>query len=194
MIDALVQMDRALFALINGRLTHPLLDPVMVFVTTQENWYPILLGLWIALLIWGGRRGRLAAIALVVAVAATDQVTCSVLKPLFKRIRPCNALPAEHVHLLVERSKAFSFPSAHAANSFAMATIAGWRFRKYAAYPFAVAAVVAYSRVYVGVHYPFDAVGGVIVGLIMGQISIKLVVAIADWWRKRQAKVQDVLS
>ena len=194
MTEVLAEIDRALFALLNGTLTHPVLDTVMTFITTQENWYPVLLGLWIALLIWGGRRGRIAAAALVVAVAATDQMTCSVLKPLFHRVRPCNALAPEEVRLLVDRSKAFSFPSAHAANSFAMATVVGWRFRKYAPYAFAVALAVAYSRVYVGVHYPFDSIAGALVGMVLGQLSIKLVVSIADWWKKKRTRVHDVLS
>lgn len=190
----LAGIDRSLFVLLNGRLTHPVLDSIMIFITTQENWYPVLLGLWIALIIWGGRRGRIAAAALVVAVAATDQVTCSILKPIFRRIRPCNALAPEQVRLLVDRSRAFSFPSAHAANSFAMATVVGWRFRKYAPYAFAIALAVAYSRVYVGVHYPFDSIAGALIGTVLGHLSIRLVVSIADWWRKRRAPVRDVLS
>lgn len=194
MTATLTDIDRALFAVLNGKLTHPVLDHVMTFITTQENWYPALLGLWIALLIWGGRRGRIAAIALVIAVAATDQVACSLMKPLFRRVRPCTALPPEHVRLLVERSRAFSFPSAHAANSFAMAAVVGWRFRRYAVYAFAVAAAVAYSRVYVGVHYPFDVIAGAVVGLVLGNLSIRLVAAVADWWKKKRTTVRDVLS
>ena len=75
-----------------------------------------------------------------------------------------------------------------------MATVVGWRFRRYAAYPFAIAALVAYSRVYVGVHYPFDVIAGAIVGIILGNVSIKLVVAVVDWWRKRRRDEGDVLS
>jgi undecaprenyl-diphosphatase len=194
MTEILTELDRSLFLLLNGKLAHPVLDPVMTFITTQENWYPVLLGLWIAMLIWGGRRGRIAAVALVVAVAATDQVTSSILKPLFRRVRPCNAFAPWQVRLLVDRSKAFSFPSAHAANSFAMATIVGWRFRKYAPYAFAVAVAVAYSRVYVGVHYPFDTVAGALVGMVLGRLSLTLVVSIADWWKRRHKPLGDVLS
>ena len=75
-----------------------------------------------------------------------------------------------------------------------MATVVGWRFRKYAPYAFAVALAVAYSRVYVGLHYPFDVVAGALIGMALGQLSIKLVASIADWWKKRRASVRDVLS
>ena len=159
-----------LFDLLNGELTHPFLDVAMPAVTTQENWYPVLIGLWIALIIWGGRRGRIAALLLVIAIALTDQITCSVLKPAFARMRPCNALPANEVRLLVGRSAAYSFPSAHASNSFAMATIVAWRLPRLAPIAFAVAALVAYSRVYVGVHYPLDVVAGGVLGLAVGKL------------------------
>ncbi len=172
MVDGLVHLDRWLFALLNGRLTSPFLDKVMPFVTTQEHWYPVLLVIWIALIVWGGRRGRIAAVLLIVAVALSDQISCSLLKPLVGRIRPCNALPTDQVRLLVGCSKAFSFPSAHAANSFAMASVVSWGMPRLSLPAFLIAALVAYSRVYVGVHYPFDVVAGAVLGLVIGEIVL----------------------
>jgi len=149
----------------------------------------VLAGLWLALIIWGGRRGRMAAVALVIAIALTDQICCSVLKPLVGRIRPCNALPPEQCRLLVGRSSAMSFPSAHAANSFAMATVASWKLSRFAPLLFLVAAAVAYSRVYVGVHYPFDVIAGAIIGALLGRLAIWLVETVTDrcsrWWEIR---------
>lgn len=177
MFEIIDVVDVPLFYLLNGRLHHPVLDAVMTAVTTQENWYPVLLGIWIALLIWGGRRGRLAAVMLVVAIALSDQVTCSILKPLFGRVRPVNALPASEVRLLVGGSKAWSFPSAHAANSMALATVLGHRFPRFWPAFAAVAMLVAYSRVYVGVHYTFDVVVGALVGIVCGRLAIWIVEA-----------------
>jgi undecaprenyl-diphosphatase len=170
MTEYLATLDAAIFRSLNGDLTHPVLDWLMPFVTTQENWYAVLLGLWVAMLIWGGRQGRIAAVLIVIAIAISDQLTCSVLKPLVGRIRPCNALPPESVRLLVGGSHAFSFPSAHASNSFAMATVVAWRFPKFALVAFFVAVLVAYSRVYVGVHYPFDVLAGALLGLLIGKV------------------------
>jgi undecaprenyl-diphosphatase len=187
MINQLVAIDTALFVLLNTKLTHPVLDSVMPFVTHQENWYPVLIGLWLALIV--GRRGRMAAVALIIAIALTDQISCSVIKPLVGRVRPCNALTPAQCHLLVGRSSAMSFPSAHAANSFAMAMVASWRLRRFAPLFYFVAVVVAYSRVYVGVHYPLDALAGAVLGALLGQLSIRLVVAVwrrcDRWWRIR---------
>jgi undecaprenyl-diphosphatase len=151
-------------------------------ITTQENWYPVLGGLGVALLIWGGRRGRMAVAMLVIAVAITDQITCSFLKPLFGRVRPCNGLPVGSFRQIVGATASFSFPSAHAANSFAMASVVSWRFPAFAIVAYLIAAAVAYSRVYVGVHYPFDAFAGAFVGLLTGRLAIWIVVALRRRW------------
>ncbi len=187
MIERLLELDAAVFRLLNGTLHHPLLDAIFPFVTTQENWYPVLGGLFFAMIIWGGRRGRMAAAMLVVAIALADQLSCTVLKPLVGRVRPCNALPAEEVRLLVRGSKALAFPSAHAANSFAMATVATWRFRRLAPLFFLIAAAVAYSRVYVGVHYPLDVIGGAILGVAVGRAAIWLIAAFVRVWGRWRA-------
>lgn len=177
MISWYLELDRHLYYLINGA-HNPFVDTVMRAITTQENWYPVLGGLAVALLIWGGKRGRMAVAMLVIAVAITDQIACSVLKPLIHRVRPSIALPPETVHRIVGATAAYSFPSAHAANSFAMATVVSWRFPKAAIFAFLIAAAVAYSRVYVGVHYPFDSVAGAFLGLLTGRLAIWIVVAI----------------
>jgi undecaprenyl-diphosphatase len=177
-IGFLTELDVALFVLLNTKLTHPILDSVMPFVTEQEHWYPVLLGLWLALIIWGGKRGRMAAVALVIAVALSDRITCGLIKPLVGRIRPCNVLPAAQCRLLVGRSTAFSFPSAHAANAFAMATVVSWRISRFAPLFFLFAVAVAYSRVYVGVHYPADIIGGAVLGALLGRLAIWVVAAV----------------
>ena len=190
MINQLIAIDSALFVVLNTRLTHPVLDSVMPFVTHQENWYPVLVGLWLALIIWGGRRGRMAAVALIIAIALTDQIACSVIKPLVGRVRPCNALTPAECRLLVGRSSAMSFPSAHAANSFAMATVVSWKLRRFAPLLYFFAVLVAYSRVYVGVHYPIDVLAGAVLGALLGRLAIWVVVAVRRrwdrWWEVRR--------
>jgi undecaprenyl-diphosphatase len=184
----IAELDARLFTLINVDLHHPVLDVVMRAITTQQNWYPVLGGLAAALLIWGGRRGRMAVAMLVIAVAITDQISCSVLKPLVGRVRPPGALAPENVHLIVGATASWSFPSAHAANSFAMATVVSWRFPRFAPVAFLIAAAVAYSRVYVGVHYPLDAIGGAILGLLTGRLAIWIVVALRRRWDAARAR------
>lgn len=192
MLDRLLTLDTELFGFLNGSLTHPVLDAVMPVVTNQENWYPFLIGLWLALLIWGGRKGRIAGAALIVAIALSDQLSSGVMKPIFGRLRPCNALPLDEVRLLVKRSKAFSFPSSHAANAFSMATVVSWRWPKLAGLFFAIAFAVAYSRVYVGVHYPLDTLVGAVVGVLCGRLALWSVNALVRVWRTRFGRTRAV--
>jgi undecaprenyl-diphosphatase len=185
MIDQLVAIDQSFFTFLNGIAYCPVLDAIMPAVTRQENWYPLLGGLWIALLIWGGRRGRMAGIMLIITIALADQLSSAALKPLVRRVRPCNALPLDEIRLLVRRSGAFSFPSSHASNSFGMATVLAWRWPRLAMLFFAVAILVAYSRVYVGVHYPMDVLAGAALGVMCGRAAIWIVVAARRWWERR---------
>jgi undecaprenyl-diphosphatase len=87
-------------------------------------------------------------------------------------MRPCNAL--ENVHLLVHCSKAFSFPSSHATNIFTGMSILAFVYRRLKVGLFGIAALVAYSRVYVGVHYPFDVLSGAALGIACAATVIVL--------------------
>ncbi|MCD4691230.1 phosphatase PAP2 family protein [bacterium] len=192
MIAWLEALDVALFRFINVSAWHPFIDPVMVAVTSQDRWYAALLGGWLAMIIWGGRRGRLAAAMVVLAVTFSDQLSSGLMKPLVGRIRPCNALPLDEIRLLVRQSKAFSFPSSHAANSFSMATVLAWRYPRFIPLSLAVAVIIGYSRIYVGVHYPLDVFVGAVVGVLCGRAAILIVRAIDKWWcdRRRSAALR----
>jgi len=186
MISWLETMDIALFRFLNTSVHHPAIDPIMVAITSQDRWYAILLGAWLAMIIWGGRRGRLAAVMVILAVTLSDQLSSGLLKPLIGRARPCNALPLDEIRLLVRRSKAFSFPSSHAANSFSMATVIAWRYPRFRALIFFIALAIAYSRIYVGVHYPLDSIVGAVLGVLCGKMAILIVRSTDQWWCERR--------
>ena len=162
LLETLTRWDIALFYLINHSTQNRLFDIVMPFLTDIDNWRIPLGVVWIGLLIFGGKKGRIVALLAVVCLALTDQLSSSVLKPLFARTRPCKVL--ENVHLLVNCSGAFSFPSSHATNIFAQAWLFAYSYRKMTPLVFFLAALVGYSRVYVGVHFPFDVLFGAILG------------------------------
>ena len=172
MIEFLSHLDQELFFLINQKLANPVFDVIMPFITTEENFIIPLILLFLGLLVFGGRRGRIVAMLLLFTVLLSDQLSSSVLKPLFGRIRPCNAL--EGVRLLDRCSHSYSFPSSHATNSFAAATVFSAIYRKYRRYLFAIAALVAYSRPYVGVHYPSDVIFGAVLGILCGYFVLLL--------------------
>jgi membrane-associated phospholipid phosphatase len=117
-----------------------------------------------------GWRKALPFLALVaVTVTLTDQLATSLIKPLVHRLRPCNPQAlVDHGRFLLGYKTSFSFPSNHAMNMFGQATLLAFLYRRYAVYFFLFAAFIAYSRVYVGVHYPLDVIGGAIFGIICG--------------------------
>lgn len=154
-------LDTKLFYLINIGTQNRFFDLLMPLVTNFNNWLPLIVPVVIGLLVWGGRKGRVAVIVIAIAVGLSDYTSGKILKYLIGRIRPCNAL--EGVHLLVYCGK-FSFPSSHAANMSALTVIGSYYYRKALVPLFILALVIGYSRVYVGVHYPFDVLGGFIWG------------------------------
>ena len=177
-------LDLHLFRVINGDLSNAVFDSLMPFITDPGPFVIPLTLIGVGLVVWGGWKGRLlvvmALLLLVVSNAVSEQ-----LKQLFQRPRPCLAL--ETVRLLVGCSKTnFSFPSSHASNITAQALLFAYSYRPIAVPLFLVAAAVGYSRVYVGVHYPLDVVGGILVGLACGAVFIFLTREVERRLPKRQ--------
>ena len=142
-------------------------------VLTNLDYWRIPLGLMaILLLIWGKKKGRITVLLLVLGITLSDQLCNNLLKPLIGRIRPCNVL--ENIHLLVNCTKAYSFPSSHAMNIFTGCTLLSYSYRKIKVILFIIAILVSYSRIYVGVHYPFDVLAGVILGIFCAFVIISL--------------------
>ena len=163
MLEYILQLDTQLFYLINVTLQNVIFDWLMPFITEKTHWFPVW-GVVIILLLWkGGKQGRIVLVLIIPLIFLSDQLSSSILKPLIARTRPCVAL--DNVHLLVNKTTSFSFPSSHAVNFFALATYFGYFYRKYIWWFLLLATLVAYSRVYVGVHYPFDVLAGAIVGV-----------------------------
>jgi membrane-associated phospholipid phosphatase len=161
-IDAI---DHAVFQFINQTLANPVTDFIMPLVTADLN-LKIFYALCLLLILWkGDKRLRVAIIFSIIVVALTDQVVSSLLKPLFARPRPCHDMT---VHLLVNCGKGFSLPSSHAANLFGQAFFFYQVKRSYSKYLIPLAILVALSRVFVGVHYPFDILAGAAIGTLIG--------------------------
>jgi len=165
-LEFFYQLDVTVFYFINNTLSNPFFDKVFPFLTELKNWYIAYIILFVIMITKGGRSGRIAAIVMVFLITASDQLSSSLLKSLFERIRPCNAL--ENVNILVTCTESFSFPSSHAVNNFAAAIFFTMLFPKYKIWFFTVAVLQAFSRPYVGVHYPSDVLGGAVIGLVIG--------------------------
>ena len=167
-------IDQALFYQINGVWHHPILDAVLPWTRHSHNWIPLYIGLIIWLIYQIGWKTLKWILFALINVGLTDQISSSVFKPFFHRLRPCNdpALIGKTRLLLEHCSGGFSFTSSHAANHFGIAMFIfmtwGITQKKYTRFFFVWAGVISFAQIYVGVHYPLDIFGGAIIGLVSG--------------------------
>lgn len=180
MLEAIITWDQGTFLLINSTWHSPLFDRLFPFVTSWKNFaIPFLL---VALLVtvMGRLRGLHFVILAVVTVLVADAISARLGKNLVERTRPCHAL--EEVRLLVGCTTSPSFPSNHAVNASVLATLA-LLYARLLLLPAAIGAMlVAYSRVYVGVHYPLDVLAGVVLGVAVALTVSGIVTAIVGFF------------
>lgn len=168
---------------LNGLHT-PWLDPIMLFITETLSWLPLHLFLLYLIFKDHQKKGWLVLIGLVITIVLADQVTSTLMKPYFGRFRPAHEPSLQSLVHIVNgyRGGKFGFASSHAANTFGTATFLFLLFgktRKWIVMLFLWAAVVTYSRIYLGVHYP----GDILVGSLVGMLS-----AVAGFWLYRWLK------
>jgi undecaprenyl-diphosphatase len=168
MTDIIYSIDLSIFYFINHTLSNPIFDKFFPFITNVKSWYLAYIILWGILVSKGGKIGKIASIGIILLIATSDQLSSNLLKNLFERIRPCNFL--DDVNVLVHCSRSYSFPSSHAVNNFAVAMYFYMIYPKLKWILFPVAFLVAFSRPYVGVHYPSDILAGGTFGVLVGYI------------------------
>lgn len=180
----LYELDVWLFYAINHGWQNPVFDVIMPVITSTTFWIPIYVVGIGALLIWGGKRGRWCAVVMVVAIATLDPLSHNLLKETINRPRPYLSLG--YVHQLVG-SGGGSFPSNHAMNNAALAVILSsfYPMRKY--WWIAIALAVCVSRVYVGVHYASDVLGGALIGASAAWLLVRLQQHLQLWLEARSA-------
>lgn len=177
MIEWMDQLDKSLMVFLNG-LNHPFMDSVMAFITNKKTWFPVYALLAVYLLIRYKWRGFYFIAIIGITVGIADFVTSGLFKPGFERLRPCHQEGfRELIHMVTGCGGKYGFASGHSANSFAMAVVIYltlFRDSQYGWLLFVWAFIVAYSRVYVGVHFPGDILVGGILGTGIGWLVYKL--------------------
>ena len=197
-MNAINNLDHELFLFLNG-LHVGWLDPVMTFISSEMGWIPfyvILLYLVFKKLGWKGL--LFVVIGVVVLITCSDQLSSHVFKPVFHRFRPCHdPLIQDLVHLPNGHCGGqYGFISSHACNTFALAsfiTLIMKRFyKKIGLLMFIWAALVSYSRIYMGVHFPGDVLCGAVVGMILGFGIGHLLLMVVKKFQDKSARNQRV--
>ncbi|MFC2103634.1 phosphatase PAP2 family protein [Bacteroidota bacterium] len=167
-MDVFYSIDLVIFYFFNHTISTGFLDKFFSIITNVNNWYIAYLILIGILFFKGGTRGKIAVLGIILLIVATDQMGHRILKELFERARPCNVL--SDVITPLGCTGSYSFPSNHALNNFAAATFFTRLFPSYRIVLFAVALLVAVSRIYLGLHYPSDIIAGAALGILFGFI------------------------
>lgn len=172
-LEEVERLDLACYAAIAATQT-PRLDRAMARLSRAADYSRLSLAAAAGLALFGGARGRRAAVAGLTSVAVTATVVNVAVKPLARRRRPdrlTHEVPiARHVPMPTSRS----FPSGHSAAAFAFAGGAGDVVPAASLPLHALAGLVAYSRVHTGVHYPLDALAGSVLGAALSDVTRRL--------------------
>ncbi len=169
-MEQLIQLDKELFIFLNGLGSEPF-DAFWLIITKQLHWTPFFISVFYLLQRKIGWK-NLGIIVLFIAVLITftDQIT-NLIKYQFQRLRPCNDEEISGIIRIVKFSDTFSFFSGHAANSMATTTFVFFLIRKYYKYTFLLflfPMIFAYSRIYLGLHFPGDILVGYMFGATIG--------------------------
>lgn len=172
MITTLQGWDRSLFLWLNS-FHHLSLDRLMLSLSGQWIWAPfILVFSWKAFRIFGKQRAKIFFLFMLLALMASDVTASYLLKNIFNRMRPCRLEGMKSlIYFFGQKCGGkFGFVSSHAANSVAIVfySLTTLKLKHYWHLLWLVPLIVSYSRIYLGVHYPGDILGGAIVGLIWG--------------------------
>ena len=175
----MINFDTELFLFLNG-LHAAWLDPVMTFISGKLTWTPFYLILLYLVIKNYKKQSVLIILGIILLIVCSDQVSSGIFKPLFERPRPCHNEAIKDLVYLPDGhcGGAYGFISSHACNVFALAVfmtnILKRYYRKIGWVMFVWASLVAYSRIYMGVHYPGDVIVGAAVGAIIGWLMFKV--------------------
>lgn len=181
MLDFLIDIDKQLFVFLNS-MHNEFWDGIMSLITAKKTWFPFYALIIVFIILKYKKERWLIFITIAILITFTEQIASGLFKPLIGRLRPCHEPTLEGlVHTINGKCGGqFGYFSAHASNTFGLAGFIFLLVKNEVKLKwigislFIWAAVVSYSRVYVGVHYPLDIFSGAILGLLLSYFIHKL--------------------
>lgn len=180
-IDTIKQLDQSIFFFFNG-MHNPFWDIVMTLFTKTGTWTIFYLTLLIFIIRKYRSKAFVIIILLAVAILISDQFSV-LIKESVKRFRPTHDPTIQDlVYSVNYKGGLFGFFSSHASNTFAVAVFTARLFKNnwYQVLIYSWAVLVSYTRIYLGVHFPFDILTGMLVGILLGHFTYKLLLIIEN--------------
>ncbi|MFW6224597.1 MAG: phosphatase PAP2 family protein [Bacteroidota bacterium] len=175
MLEQIIELDKKLFLALNS-LNSPLFDHIMWWISDKYIWIPLYAFLLFLVFRFKKKEGFILLFFIALVITLTDQTSVKLFKDVFERLRPCHAPDlAGLVHIVNNKCGGqYGFVSSHASNAFGLAIFMTMLLKqhiRWIGWPMILwAAIVSYSRVYLGVHYPLDILGGALLGIFWGLV------------------------
>lgn len=177
MVECLDSLDRSIFLFLNG-MHNDFFDVFMWYVSKTATWSLMLLFLLYIIFKNNWRMALMVVLGIALTITLADQISSGLIKDFIGRFRPTHNPEIESIVHTVNGYKGglYGFVSSHAANTLGVAVYISLLFRNRYITLFMMlwSLLVAYSRIYLGVHYPGDILGGMIVGVISGFVVYKI--------------------
>ncbi|TAJ13690.1 phosphatase PAP2 family protein [Marinilabiliaceae bacterium JC017] len=177
LLNTLLEFDKDLLLYLNS-FHSPLWDNFFWIFTSTTIWIPFYAAVTYVIFRNHGIRGFVALVAIGVLILLCDQISTNIFKDGFERFRPSHNPEIKNIIHLIngKRGGNYGFVSSHATNSFGLAMFTALIFRRgwYTFFIFAWAALNSYSRIYMGLHFPGDITGGLLLGLLLGKVVYEI--------------------
>ncbi len=175
-LDTIIEWDKELFIYLNS-LGSETWDSFWMFLTNQFNWTPFFLLLFFLLFkAYGWKKGLLLIVVTALLVTFSDQFV-NLIKDYFERLRPNNDPSINNIIRILKTPRSFSFVSGHSTTSFAVITFMIATLKNHFKYSYLLLIwpiLFAYSRIYIGVHFPIDIFVGMLLGVLEGYLFYKI--------------------